>query len=1144
MPSWVTDNVLADQSGTGQAAGSSTCGGNEIRSWNGCAASALQLPSTDPTATGVVEERSASSTDKVESGRAHSPIVLSPSPGPDDIPDQSSTNQQNSVESATTPANAGISTMADNTHPLSKFASAQPPTGSSLTNLPASSHTATAAEQNLITISDTPVSMNAVAGRSSHNGVQRSIETRNGVASPLVDAQSSSIIPRLSSRQSDFEEFDLQIQGGQTFRNRMHVSVARYTHVFDPPNAAQIRISSKDLLLHLASNMSVEDVLRANRDVLYLRQLGEKTISDVIQDHASQARHIGQQTQSGRHPSTLSLVNGSLQQQPLSQPQAPAGPPLRRTTSTPRVGVSANLAAGPLPRNASIQSTRQPVTPHPAAQSNLITQPVLNVIGFNAPEGPAVARIRKRREEALRKVSAHLSEAWSTLTAADDQTYEEMNSLVALLTQHQSTQNNSAVIFQLQAQLANEKKKESDLQNNLNWAIEQSRTCEAKYKEANEKLQATSNYNVQKEQEIRTLRDILQRTKAESQKMTRATQADGLSQREERLSQEVRKLTVEKASLAAEKQKVLDENGINHRKGIEKLKKEQVKEIEVLKTTYEQLIHSIRNNHNGSVPADSASDNDAQALEVTKLRVNIRKNNQKMAELEEARKKEVEALKLELAEMGSAVAVRERMKELSKRHTATQKELVDEKSGRQKEVGVLTEKIIELEKVIQPLKTKIAELEQSAQQPASPPVPKDSSTRKALEHILQWGENIQRLVGREASILTQKGEFDQAEEFCNSLQLVLSEVQERKKAEEGQSGDGTIVEEMRNQFRNDEGGMKAKAEELANQKELLAEIKSQLETTKSALAAKESDMDELRTEMSLVADQTANKVIDTKAERDALKTQVDNKSQEIQRLKDENNDMKRRLDGFSQHLMTSTSERLADREELSTMEQQIEKLRDERNQWKERYKTAQTELKAAKRPVTSGGSQNTTADTRIKEEPAETASALELNQPSQSDPSRSPILKRKTAQVTPLFLPRDDDDIESQPLFQAGPSVPPMRKRRRIDSPEDIASPHVLTPTGSGTFAIDRPVKKEWIDKNLSVCIQTNRGETRCKLCFVQEKKTAVSSNKAPPRLEEIDPLPSSWTRSRIIDHVHEHQVTLRKLKDKRVKDGKEAPSP
>ncbi|WWC73755.1 uncharacterized protein I206_107727 [Kwoniella pini CBS 10737] len=183
--------------------------------------------------------------------------------------------------------------------------------------------------------------------------------------------------------------------------------------------------------------------------------------------------------------------------------------------------------------------------------------------------------------------------------------------------------------------------------------------------------------------------------------------------------------------------------------------------------------------------------------------------------------------------------------------------------------------------------------------------------------------------------------------------------------------------------------------------------------------------------------------------------------------------------------------------------------------------------------------------------------------PSQPPPTSSQHPPRNLSN-TPLFLPNDEDDDRSFSQTPVTPGVSvsvqrPKKKKRVIDDSDD-APPDQGTPapvvsisqapsiTHSRAGSVQpthsfEPVSKEWLKKNINLCIHKKDDRVRCKLCFVNEKKAAGSKGLSM-KVEQIKPLPLGMTDSEMFEHFYSHGETLRRLKDKRIREGKERASP
>nr|XP_031857621.1 uncharacterized protein CI109_006951 [Kwoniella shandongensis]KAA5524693.1 hypothetical protein CI109_006951 [Kwoniella shandongensis] len=1165
MPSWVTDNNFTQ---------GDPIPPNQVASGSG-SSSNTQAPSLAvPTPrSSTLEGKSVGLGLRIveagKGGRMHSPIVLSPDPSP---PPDAMTNDENAVDAMTSPVNGDIA-MSESSpdkqpQPLNPDTDAKrgsvgnpievaPTPGTE--NVPTSTSTITkslstsiAAPGQQTTSSSSPtVSSNAVAGPSTHRN--QTIEVLNHDTAALAPTFSSSTAqpPQpLQANANEIDEFEVQTRGGQTVRCRVSTAYANQVHVLTSQDGASLPITKKELLKLQTQRQSKQQPQQQPR---YQQQQPNQQQQPQIEHHHLQGLHNSpaQAAQTGRQ-SFLSTSSTSQQQQNRGAQPQPRASPLQPAVSTSQLNVPHTFAAAASP------AIGPPARPASAARSTSQSQPagLTNSPVATIQQRPEINMIRSRRNEALQAIAAHLSEAWNVLQIVDNQTFNEMNQFVGLFTQLPQQpavpQATAANVSRLQTQLSEEREKVADKERTVVFVTESMMSLKTQLTEANEKVQLAVDQKDKSQHELQTMRQALEMSRLQiNELMKRAGPTAEGNMRERKLDEEVRKLTAEKEAAMAEIPKLLAGRDELHRKELAKVQESHAKQVERIHSAHAERVQNIKNvilNHpkqpssptNQQAQSASASSNvtmsdDAHTAELAKLRENLKKNNQKMAELEEGRRKEVAELRAQLDPSNSS---REKMKELSRKHVAREKELMEQKSTADKEIDGLTTKIKDLER-------QIAIAADSADS--------DTITRRALEKVLDWGENIQRLMGKDVYISGQSGEMERAEAFCASLQSVFSELQAKGNDKESNNA-AEKIGELEKQLSGKTDTLKAMDELLTKQNQSVAALKKQLEEVESSLAAKESELETYVADLMLVQDETVPKVNEFRAERDALirekqtwQAQLDDRSRAIVRLTEEMDDMKRQLDEVNDQLLTTSDERVRDRDELSAMERQLDQLREEKAQWKERTKVVKAELKAMKNDPTNA---STSAKVTVKEEVPETTGPSQLKS-SQTTPPRGPVSNRRGAQVTPLFLPRDDNDSESQPSTQTHTIGihPPVRKRRRVESPEGnipaATQNNSAIPTPSGSVEpIVRPVDRKWVEKNIGVCTQVAGGETRCKLCFVQEKKFAGSNGRPLPTMNDMSPLPSNWDRAKIVDHLLGHQSVLRKLKDKRVKEGKEVASP
>ncbi|WVQ95994.1 hypothetical protein IAU59_003094 [Kwoniella sp. CBS 9459] len=399
--------------------------------------------------------------------------------------------------------------------------------------------------------------------------------------------------------------------------------------------------------------------------------------------------------------------------------------------------------------------------------------------------------------------------------------------------------------------------------------------------------------------------------------------------------------------------------------------------------------------------------------------------------------------------------------------------------------------------------------------------------------------------------------------------------------------------------------------ELKNKEEEFAEVTAYskgLESSLDEMRAEAATL-EARPRLSSGEDEgdTKREVDQLRSERDKLAKVVKGQESEIERLEQDVEAEREKVSTAETSLKEGMNAQFAQQAEAHKLEKDNGDLKAERNKWREEARKAQEQLRMTtknqvdiKPDVTE--IEKTSASTKaLQPKPPMPPSAQSQISSPQSErrtlpssqlssaPASEPT--RKRIAQTPLFLPgNEDDESQSKPSRQPASSqvsetVPrpgpgPAKKRRRVMSEDGSPNIEIVSlpmsrissgagPSATGStvgntaIAIDRkeasaptsegggtirPVSREWITKNLGICIQKTsvKGSAdliRCKLCFVNEKKAASAEGRKID-LEATEPLPTNWSRPELIDHLAGHQETLRRLKDKRVREGKEPPSP
>ncbi|WWC95755.1 hypothetical protein V866_002621 [Kwoniella sp. B9012] len=356
-----------------------------------------------------------------------------------------------------------------------------------------------------------------------------------------------------------------------------------------------------------------------------------------------------------------------------------------------------------------------------------------------------------------------------------------------------------------------------------------------------------------------------------------------------------------------------------------------------------------------------------------------------------------------------------------------------------------------------------------------------------------------------------------------------------------------------------------------------------------------SSIDELRTEYEI--DGVANDKDDPE-----IKKQVESLKETIERLEKEKEDLQKDLeneqdnvDRAEEAMRDTMNKQHKQRENYIELEKELETVKEEKHGLEDEMKRLQDQLSDIKRTnsrvvkdkendfeIVPGPASTSTSKAVPKTRPesllftpdpkkSDTSSISPVVRPSplsQSQPSTSQATPANNKPAgTPLFLPNEEEeDSRSQsvptPSVLASTQRPYKRKRLLNDESDDeerlnvkpgsglelsvsaSRPPSVANSVTSVPASTYKPVSREWIKDHLGITTQKNGDRVRCKLCFVVEKKNQSLEKSRTFKVEDIQPLPLGINEEKLLDHIASHGEILRRLKNKRVKDGKDRPSP
>ncbi|WRT69627.1 uncharacterized protein IL334_006616 [Kwoniella shivajii] len=393
------------------------------------------------------------------------------------------------------------------------------------------------------------------------------------------------------------------------------------------------------------------------------------------------------------------------------------------------------------------------------------------------------------------------------------------------------------------------------------------------------------------------------------------------------------------------------------------------------------------------------------------------------------------------------------------------------------------------------------------------------------------------------------------------------------------------LEETKNKLSEAEKKVSSMAEEMEKQMTSLDDLKAEYQVDlqtgeKDSSATKEEHAQLINERDSLIEQVEKQKEAfntlrdELKAEKESLLVQINDQKEEIERLEEELEVEQGKVDTAESAMREAMDKQYEQKDNFDSMENELRELKEQRNRWKEDAKRLESELQSA--PKAKPASKDDDATQAIPGPgPSSSASRRRPStyvHTSTSIPhgaSQSPALKPSTLSQSsrppstsinaqPLFLPNEEAEESQTPPTSLGLSVVRSKKRRRVAdvgddddvSPEPDASkskaPSVAPSATDSTVSIlaYKPVTTKWIEKNMKIFILEKNGTSICKLCFVNQRKAAPPERAKQMTVDETKPLKAGISKEGLLTHVSSHGETLRRLKNKRVKEGKEPASP
>ncbi|WVR08116.1 hypothetical protein IAU60_005162 [Kwoniella sp. DSM 27419] len=404
-----------------------------------------------------------------------------------------------------------------------------------------------------------------------------------------------------------------------------------------------------------------------------------------------------------------------------------------------------------------------------------------------------------------------------------------------------------------------------------------------------------------------------------------------------------------------------------------------------------------------------------------------------------------------------------------------------------------------------------------------------ASVREALDKMKVWAKVLQKRIGAEIERPVQ----DAPESDQN-----LSEVEQVIR----------LLSSMPDAFK----AIRDKAYQAADKKGVL------LAEAEQKLVQKEEEIKQIRSAHEAKIDEFAQAIAAQRDQEDGLKQDLENDRAEqlekvVKQLKLDIEVERQKTRSAENQLTDAMGTQHQQRVSVTQLEAELSALKAEKGRWKKAERHSPSVSVEATGPVFKPDPASSTQSSVASD------SSASQKRPAQSplfmsrdinDESKSPSQSQATSQgryaTTPASVKPESIAVES-PETQPSPTVvTASRKRRRIAAEE--GSPARPGPSatggnirGSATPSRTRPVSRAYVDKHLNTIIMNRKPDgLRCMLCFVERKKEHTESGRRTFTLAQLPPFPIDKPREELIDHAWEHQETLRRLKDKRIREGKE----
>ncbi|WWC65777.1 uncharacterized protein I303_108399 [Kwoniella dejecticola CBS 10117] len=389
----------------------------------------------------------------------------------------------------------------------------------------------------------------------------------------------------------------------------------------------------------------------------------------------------------------------------------------------------------------------------------------------------------------------------------------------------------------------------------------------------------------------------------------------------------------------------------------------------------------------------------------------------------------------------------------------------------------------------------------------------------------------------------------ECEEKCKALQLMLDEDRAeaqmdldtgRKETREMLKGQKKIIAEKE--------GLQAEKDELLGQ---LSERREEIKELKKEIEEKQATVDNAETQIREAMDKQFEQREGYVAAENELKSQRDQLKEAIKKLEEELKTLKQNSPKIKAELVfrPSAPNRHSPSSSLGRPVARNQQIINSNG----------------KRP--SSQLSTSTPASKIAERSASPDILLFDSQPPHTPRQGLPTSSQpghRNLSNTPLFFNNEestDRSISQTPdtpgLSQSVQGLRPKKRQKRIidgehdegtPAPEVRAIPKAasVTPSVAGSaYSVlsYKPVSDDWVKQNIGLCLHRSHGKVRCKLCFVAEKR-AETPRKQDMKLEDMEPLPAGLSEDELLGHLKTHGATLRRLKIKRVREGKEEASP